>query len=128
MWNRFTPEAFTVGIDNAENFYHLDITVAVDTLRYRYKEVPLAITLASPAGEQRRFTTTVQLKENGRWRGEMKDGYRTATARVRSYFSFNRDGKHQMEVGQQTSQYDLEGIHSIRVHIEKAEIDYSHLD
>lgn len=128
VWNRFTPEAFTVNIGNAENYYNIDVTVAVDTLHYRYREVPLAITLTSPDGEQRRFTTAVQLQDKGRWRGEMQDGYRVATARVRSYFSFNRKGEHRMEVGQLTSQYDLEGIHGIHVCIEKAKIDYSHLD
>lgn len=128
VWNRFTPESFSVNVPDAEAYYHINISAAVDTARYRYKEVPLNVILESPNGETRQFSTVVLLEDKGRARGEMKDGYREARARVRSYFSFNHAGKHTLKVGQQTSQYDLEGIHSISVEIETAKIDYSHLD
>ena len=128
IWNRFTMEEFSFNVPNIDNYYNIDITVAVDTIRYRYDMVPIAVNLISPDGEKRRILTSVALKEKGRWRGEMQDGYRTAQGRVRSYFSFNHKGQHRMEVGQQTSQYDLEGIYSVAVHIEKAKLDYSNLD
>lgn len=128
VWNRFTPEAFTVEVSDADAYYNINITAAVDTLHYRYQEVPLMVILESPNGERRQFSTLVLLQDKGRWRGEMQEGYRVASARVRSYFSFNHQGTYRMEIGQQTSQYDLEGIHSIAVNIEKAKIDYSNLD
>lgn len=128
IWNRFTMEEFSFNVPNIDNYYHIDITVAVDTLHYRYNTVPLAVNIVSPDGEKRRILTSVALKEKERWRGEMQDGYRYAQGRVRSYFSFNSKGQYRMEVGQQTSQYDLEGIHSVAVRIEKAKLDYSHLD
>lgn len=128
IWNRFTMEEFSFNVPNIDDYYNIDIMVAVDTLRYRYDMVPLAVNLISPDGERRRILTSVALKEKDRWRGEMQDGYRTAQGRTRSYFSFNKKGEYHMEVGQQTSQYDLEGIHSVAVKIEKAKLDYSNLD
>lgn len=128
IWNRFTPEVFSFDVPDAEDFYHIDITFVIDTALYRYTEVPLTLNLESPAGEKRFIPTTVPLKEHGRWRGEMRDGYRVVTGRTRSYFSFNHTGTHHLAVGQRTSQYDLEGVRGMTVNITKAKIDYSHLD
>lgn len=125
IWNRFTPEVFSYNISDIESYYNIDVTVAVNPTTYRYDEVPLAINLNSSNGESRRILTSVALKENGHWRGEMEDDYRVATGRIRSYFSFNTKGTYDMEVGQQTSQYDLEGIHSVAVTITKTKVDYN---
>lgn len=123
-WNRFTPEVYAINISNIDNYYNIDFSVAVDTTTYRYDEVPVLIELKSPGGEQRQFYGHVVLREKGRWRGEMKDGYRQVNGRIRNYFSFNAKGEHQMEVRHTTSQYDLEGIHSLTVTLTKAKIDY----
>ena len=124
IWNHFTPEVFDIDITNTEDYYNIDFIAAVDTAVYRYDNVPVMIELTSPNGEERQFYGVVFLKENGRWRGEMEDGYRTASGRIRSYFSFNSQGTHHMEVTHTTSQYDLEGVHSLAVVITKAKIDY----
>lgn len=124
VWNRFTPEQFEVDINNVENYYNIDFTVAIDTALFRYDAVPVMVLLTSPAGEERQFYGNIALTEKGRPRGEMKEGYRMATGRIRSYFSFNRTGTHRMAVSQATSQYDLEGIHSLAVSVTRAKIDY----
>ena len=31
-WNRFTPEVFNIDVDNVEDYYNIDLTIAVDTL------------------------------------------------------------------------------------------------
>ena len=128
IWNRFTPERFDFTLQNIDDYYHIDVTVAVDTSIYRYTEFPCAITLVAPGGESRRFRTDIALKEKDRWRGEMKDGYRVVTSRVRSYFSFNSKGEQHIELLQNTSQYNLEGIHSIGLNIYKGKIDYDSFD
>ena len=128
VWNRFTPEQFEFNIQNIEDYYHIDVTVAVDTALYRYKQFPCALTLITPGGEERSFRTAIALKEKERWRGEMKDGYRVVTGRVRSYFSFNSKGVQHLSILQNTSQYDLEGIHSVGINIYKGKIDYSSFD
>ncbi len=128
VWNRFTPEQFEFNIQNLEDYYHIDVTVAIDTAVYRYKQFPCALTIVTPNGEERSFRTAIALKEKERWRGEMQDGYRVVTGRVRSYFSFNHKGVHHMGILQNTSQYDLEGIHSIGLNIYKGKIDYDSFD
>lgn len=125
VWNRFTPEVYELNINNIEDYYNIDFTVAVDTTVYRYDEVPVIIELKAPGGEQRQFYGHVVLREKGRWRGEMSDGFRVVTGRIRNYFSFNAKGRHQMEVRHTTSQYDLEGIHSLKVTVTRAKIDYN---
>lgn len=126
-WNRFTPEVFEIDVDNIEDFYNIDLSVSIDTALYRYESVPVTINLYSPNSERRMFYAEVPLKLNGRWRGEVVDGRRTASRHIRTFFSFNSKGEHRMEVGQATSQYDLEGIHSLRLNIYKVELDYGDL-
>jgi len=129
IWNRFTPEVFDIPVNDIKSYYDIDIIVTVDTNIYRYEQVPLMLTLDSPNGEQRQFYGTVLLKDKGRWRGEMqdKDGstLRDVSGRIRSYFSFNTKGTHRLGVSHTTSQYDLEGLRSLRLHIEKAKVDYN---
>lgn len=126
-WNRFTPEVFMVDVKNTEDFYNIDLTVSIDTNLYRYEAVPVTVNLYSPNSERRMFYAEVPLKLNGRWRGEVVDGNRTVTHHIRTFFSFNSKGEHRMEVGQATSQYDLEGIHSLQLRIYKVELDYGDL-
>ena len=132
VWNRFTPEQFEINVDNIENYYNIDFTVSIDTGRYRYDAVPLMVILTSPGGEERQFYSTVALSENGRPRGEMqpsRDGNRACrvvTGRIRSYFSFNHKGTHRVAVSQATSQYDLEGIHAVRLTVTQAKLEELH--
>lgn len=126
-WNRFTPEVFEFDVANIENFYDIDLTVSIDTAVYRYEAVPVTVNLYSPNSERRMFYAEVPLKLNGRWRGEVIDGRRTVSNHIRTFFSFNTKGTHRMEVGQATSQYDLEGIHSLQLNIYKVDLDYGDL-
>ena len=127
VWNRFTPEVFEFSVGNIDDYYNIDVTAVIDTAVYRYRTVPLLINLNSPNGEQRSFYSEVPFTENGRWRGEMlssNSSLRSASRRIRAFFSFNSTGSHRMEIGQTTSQYDLEGIRSIHVTISRAPLDY----
>ena len=124
VWNHFTPEKFDVDVRNVENYYNIDVTAVIDTAIYRYTSLPLTVNLYSPAGENRMFYAEVPFTENGRPRGEVADGRRTVRHRIRAFFSFNTAGNHNLEIAQATSQYDLEGIHSITVTISKAPLDY----
>ena len=127
VWNRFTPEVFDIGLNNVDDYFNIDIAVSVDTDVFRYQTLPLTVNLYSPNGEHRFFYADMPLKEQGRWKGEMKDGYRVVERRVRSFFSFNGTGTHRIEIGQATSQYDLEGVHSVRLYIENTKVDYDDL-
>ena len=127
VWNRFTPQVYEIDVRNIQDFYNIDLTVSIDTQTYRYDVVPVTVNLYSPNSERRMFYAEVPLKLNGRWRGEVVDGRRTVSNHIRTYFSFNAKGTHRMEVGQATSQYDLEGIHSLQLNIYKVALDYPDL-
>lgn len=127
VWNRFTPEKFEAGISNTDAYYNIDLTVKIDTAVFRYSSLPLTVNIYSPNGEHRMFYAEVAFRENDRWKGEVQDGQRSVTTHIRTFFSFNSKGDHRIEIGQATSQYDLEGIHSIELDIYKVKLDYGDL-
>lgn len=124
IWNRFTPEVFTVDIDNIDDYYNIDLTLAIDTNHYNEDIFPMTVNLYSPNGERRMFYYDMTLKKNGRWRGEQNGKTRVVTERIRSFFSFNTEGEHRIEIGQATSKYDLLGPVSLTTYIERTKLDY----
>lgn len=126
-WSRFSPETFDVAIGNADKYYHIDYTVTFDTGLYRYDKLPLVVDIHGEDGTHRHMGPTITLRENGRWKGEMEGPYRTVKARVYNFFTFNQPGTYSYQVKQGTSQYDLEGIHAIRITMEEARLEYERL-
>ena len=125
VWNRFTPEVYTIDVENADEYYNIDLMVSVDTALMRGTTLPLTVNLYSPDGERRMFYSSIALVKDGRWRGESVVGHagrRMVTGRIRAFFTFNRQGEHRLEICQATSQYDLEGIHTLHLTIEKADL------
>lgn len=132
-WQRFSPEVYEFEVDNIDNFYSIDFEMVVDSAKMRNTQLPLTVNLFSPGGERRMFYAYMNLVENGRWKGQMqpgrqKVGMRLMTQNVRPFFSFNSKGTYRMEIGQATSQYDLDGVESFRLLISRAEIDYKGLN
>ena len=132
-WNRFTPEVFEFSVPNADDFYRIDLELVVDTALMRNPQLPLTVNLYSPDGERRMFYAYVNMVENGRWKGIVtpgrdRDGLRTLTQNIRPFFTFNAKGDYRMEIAQATSQYDLEGVRSFRLNVQRTEVDYSILD
>lgn len=127
IWNRFSPEVFEATVNNTEAYYNIDLTVEVDTAAFRYNSLPLTVNIYSSNGEHRMFYSEVPLKENDRWKGETDDDVRKVSTHIRTFFSFNSQGDYRIEIGQATSQYDLEGIHSIELEIYKVKLDYGDL-
>ena len=124
VWNRFTPEHFEAAVPDNEAFYNFDLSTSVDTALFRYESLPLTVKIYGAQGEHRMFYAEIPLKKEGRWRGEMVEGYRVVVHRVKAMFSFNAAGDYRIDIGQATSQYDLEGVHSIGLHIVRAKMDY----
>ena len=77
----------------------------------------------TPDGAHRHLTPEIGIKQYGRWKGEMRDGYRVISQRVYEYFPFSKAGKQRIEVRQATSQFNLEGIHAFGIDIQKADLD-----
>ena len=132
-WQRFNPEVYEFEVDNLDDFYSIDFEIVVDSALMRNSQLPFTVNLYSPDGERRMFYAYINLKENGRWKGEHVEqathkGLRRMTQNIRPFFSFNSKGTYRMEIGQATSQYDLEGVESFRLLIRRAEIDYKGLN
>ncbi len=126
-WNRFTPETFELDIKNADLYFNIDFTVSFDTAAYRYDRLPLVIDIRSADGSHRHMEPKVMLKENGRWKGEQQGALRVVKTRAYNCFSFNQPGHYTYSVKQGTSQYDLEGIHSLHITITPAKLDFDNL-
>ena len=133
VWQRFSPESFEINVSNPDDYYSIDFEVVVDSALMRNDQLPLTVNLYSPDGERRMFYAYINLKEHGRWKGETlknrtKEGLRVMRQNIRPFFTFNKKGTYRMEVGQATSQYDLEGLLSFRLDIERTEVNYKALD
>ena len=124
VWNSQTPEVFEINITDSNAFYSIEFTVAIDTAVYRYETVPFYADIYTPDGAHRHLTPEFPIKQYGRWKGEMRDGYRVITKQLYEYFPFSKSGKQRIEVKQATSQYDLEGIHAFAINIKKADLDF----
>ena len=48
VWNRFTPEVFEVSVNNTDDYYNIDVTVAADTTVFRYSLLPTPSTFTRP--------------------------------------------------------------------------------
>ncbi|MBR1765438.1 MAG: hypothetical protein IJ745_00175 [Bacteroidales bacterium] len=128
-WNRFKPEVFSVDVKDADNYYQIDFEVVVDTSLMRTNTLPLTVNLFSPSGDRRMFYASISLIENNRWKGEpqpgrTKEGLRLLRQTIRPFFTFNSNGEFRMEIGQASSQFDLDAVKSFRLDIERTEIDY----
>ena len=133
VWQRFTPESFDVKVENPDDYYRIDIELVVDSALMRNEQLPLTVNMYSPDGERRMFYAYINLVEHGRWKGEMqkgrtKKGLRVMRQTIRPFFTFNDKGVYRMDIGQATSQYELEGLYSLRLDIERTEIDYKALE
>ena len=124
VWNCQTPEVFEIDIKDSNAFYSITYSVAIDTSVYRYESIPFYTDIYTPDGAHRHLTPEFPIKQYGRWKGEMRDGYRIITKQLYEYFPFSKTGKQRIEVRQATSQFDLEGIHSFSIDIQKVDLDF----
>lgn len=124
-WLRFQPEHFDVTPASTDDCYNFLVTVAIDTARYRENGLPVMMELESPDHERRTLFSTILLRNNdGNWMGEFgDDGLLTVTKMVRQYYFFSSAETHSLNLSQRTSKYEIHGIRSINLHIERAKLD-----
>ncbi|MCR4660077.1 MAG: gliding motility lipoprotein GldH [Bacteroidales bacterium] len=123
-WQRFSTESFEVPIRNIDDCYHLYMDLVIDTAFFCENLLPLTININGPDGSNRMFYGYVRVRDNGRWQGTFEGGNLHVSQRVRQYFFFNTKGTHEVVIGQATSHYDLYGIVSAGLRIEKAELNF----
>lgn len=125
-WMRFELEKFDIKVDNVDDCYDIYLNLVVDTAQLKESVVPLVFNMNSPNGERRNFRTLVNVKnKNGLLLGEScDDGYVYFEHKARNYFFFNAEGVYEIEVGQATNRYELHGIKSVELIVERAELVY----
>lgn len=124
-WMRFQPEHFDVTPASTDDCYNFLVTVTLDTARYRENGLPVMMELESPDHERRTLFSTILLRnDRGSWMGEFgDDGLLTVTKMVRQYYFFSSTATHSLNLGQRTSKYEIHGIRSLNLHIERAKLD-----
>lgn len=122
-WLRFEPEQFDFDIKNVEDCYHIVFTIRIDTTLYTAKTFPLVVNMQTDAGEHRMFYSNIKLKDaQGHRTGEMTGAYQNTEGRIREYVFFNSQGKVHLAVKQGTTKYELPGVASVGLRVEKAQM------
>lgn len=124
-WQRFEPETFEADIKNVDDCYDIYVTVVVDTARFREAALPLTVKMSNDNRETRTLFGTVILRDReGSWLGQFdSQGRLTVRHKLRDYFFFNSPGRQQIQIGQRTSKYEIEGIQRLGLAIVKADLE-----
>lgn len=126
VWNSFEPRVFEFDWQKPDLCVDLSMKVAVDTSRYRDNVLPIIVKMVSSDGESRQFRTEILIRDrDGILHGEADEqGYIVCQDVIRHHMFFNSKGKQRIEVTQGTSKYDLVGIYSVGIAIDKANLEY----
>ncbi len=123
-WMRFEPAEFKVDIDDIDKNYNIAVTLRYDTSKYTEKSLPLVIDYFADSNELRNFSSSVRLiDKNGRRRGELIGEYCTVCDTIDRYRMYNKAGTYTYRIKQKTSRYELYGITSFGLKIEKAKME-----
>jgi hypothetical protein len=125
-WLRFQPEQYEVTPASTDDCYNFILTITIDTSRFHENGLPIIMELDNANHEKRTlFSTLVLRNHNGSWMGKFDDhGNLVVTQTVRQYLFFSSNATHSLSLGQRTSKYEIHGIRSLNLKIEKAKIEY----
>lgn len=126
VWNSFEPQKFEFEWKKPDMCVDLSLTAAFDTSLYREKEFPVIVKLKSPEGESRQFRTEISIVDrDGVMHGKANEAGQIVCHQViRPHMFFNSKGKHSIEITQGTSKYDLVGVKTIGIAIERSNLEY----
>lgn len=124
-WLRQQPETFDFEVSNIEDCYNIYVTFRLDTADLRGNDLPLINNLYTEEGERRMWYGSIHLRNaDGTWLHKLEGKYVVGEQKIREYFFFNAKGMHTLEIGQGTSRYEIHGVGSFGVRIEKAKLVY----
>ncbi|MBP5515649.1 MAG: hypothetical protein J6X86_01745 [Bacteroidales bacterium] len=116
----FNNEVFKFNIDDKDAFYSISVTLCYDTSLYREKSFPLVVKFFNEENERHGINPTIRLIENnGTRRGQTVGKYCTITEVIDSYRQYNTAGTYTYYLRQGTSNYELHGISSVGLKVEK---------
>lgn len=120
-WLRFEPEEFLFEVSDIDACYNLTVTVSYDTTVLTDRMLPLSVDYFSDPNEQHHLTRDIVLVDRqGVRRGEVLGQFCTITDTIGRYQMFNRKGEYTYRVKQRTSRYEMGGISSLGLKVEKA--------
>ncbi len=119
-WMRFEPEVFKVDIKNTDKQYIITTTLTYDTTVFNANELPLVVDFFADSNEMHNFTPTLRLKNaDGTRRGQTIGALCSVTDTIDRLRSFNKAGDYTYRIKQRTSKYEIYGISSVTLHVEK---------
>lgn len=119
-WMRFEPEVFQVPIVNNDIPYCLTVTLRYDTSMFMAKELPLVVDFFLDSNELHNITPTLRLRErNGKLRGEIMDHYCTVIDTLDRFRMYSKNGTYTYRIKQRTTKYEIGGITSFGLKVEK---------
>ena len=125
-WLRFQPEQFELTPGSTDDCYNFIFTITIDTSHFHETGLPIIMELDNANHEKRTLFSTILLRNhNGNWMGTFDDhGNLVITQTVRQYLFFSSTATHSLSLGQRTNKYEIHGIRSIHLKVEKAELEY----
>lgn len=123
-WQRFEPEVFTFDVKNIDDCYDIYFNFRVNCNEFRVEILPFIIQLTDSEGTVRNMKTDIAIVgKDGGWKGNVIGNYCEYSVKVREYFFFNREGRHEMAVKNGSQFLELEGITSFGLKIVRANMD-----
>jgi len=126
VWNNFEPRVFEFDWQKPDLCVDLSLCITFDTSRFHDDVLPVGITIKTSEGELRHFITDVTLRDNNSVLNGEADEYGNivCTQCIRPHIFFNSKGTQRIEVSQNTSKYDLPGILSVGIRLDKSDLKY----
>ena len=123
-WQRFEPECFTFDVKNVEDCYDIYFNFRINTNVFRVEQLPFIIQLTDSEGTTRNMKTEIAIVDkNGNLNGNKIGMYSEFNVKVREYFFFNHEGKHEFLIKNGSQFFELQGITSFGLKIVKANMD-----
>ena len=122
-WMRFEPEVFIANINNTDDYYNIYVTLKYDTNFLTTSTLPITVNFYADSNEKHNIMPELRLRDKkGQLRGTTIENYCTVTDTIERLRLYNTKGDYTYKISQRTSKYELHGVSSIGLKIEKTEL------
>ena len=119
-WLRFEPEMYSVKVDNTSDGYVITATLRYDTTMITGDILPLMVDFYIDSTELHNFTPNIRLRDRkGALRGSTVGQYCTVSDTLDRYRIYNKKGDYTYRLRHRTNKYEIEGVTSLNLKIER---------
>lgn len=119
-WKRFEPVEFTIPKVDSDKAYRISLTLRYDTTKLTGKMLPTLIMFYADSNEHHTITPDLELcNQKGQRQGKTVGQYCTVTDTIDYYRRFSHSAPYTYKIKQRTSKYELYGVSSIQMKVEK---------